>query len=635
MDQAIISEVAGHMHGNQLFDAARVVLRASGLKREPKTKADALEPVTTLVFGLLGLDRYEDAAKILWTPTLFSSEPYLTRVSWDSIRNSTAIMLMGGSSTGKSYGCGVFFFLDWLADPQHTTVKVVGPSEDHLQSNLFSHLVTLHRSASIPLPGRIGDLFIGLDPRNRRASISGVVIPLGRKRGAGRLQGVKRFARQKPHERFGVLSRLRVLIDEAEKVPPGIFTDLDNLTSNVEGLHGLKVAMAFNPELVGGPVYQRCEPLRGWPTFDIEKDEVWTSKRGWTIVRLDATKSENVTSGRILYPGLQTKEGLDELLRKAGGYQASNWFTFGRAAYPPQGTSFTIIPQSFLTEFKAQFFFIDKPRKVAAVDSALEGGDPAQFVLGQWGLASGVRLPPTTQFPDGRELMFKDSAGNVAPRWSLQVEKMFKLAKGDTIAVAQEIRRACRNLGVDPGWLMLDRTGNGSGVHDWLLNNWSPEVRGVNYSEGATHTKIMAEDSDWCDEAYSRIDTELWFGLRKWIEFGVLKLSEGIETEELYKQFTGRTYAAGAKSKIQSKREYKAEGNESPNEADGVTLLVHCARVASQVVPSMQLDGGTFEPEDDADDYPTRIDLTNRTDDLDHSGQRDWPQRVSFYGDID
>lgn len=623
MDQTVINEVAGHIHSGQLFDAARTVLRVSGLNKEPKTKAEALEPITTLVFGLLAHDRYEDAAKILWTPTLFSAEPYLTRLAWDNIRNYTGVMLMGSASVGKSYGCGVLFFLDWLADPEYTTVKVVGPSEDHLQSNLFSHLVSLHRSASIPLPGRIGDLFIGLDLRNRRASIAGVVIPLGRKRGAGRLQGVHRFARKTPHEKFGVLSRLRVLVDEIEKVPPGIFADLDNLTSNVEGTYGCKVVTAFNPELVGGPVYQRCEPLRGWNTFDIEKDEVWTSKRGWTVVRLDATKSENVTSGRVLYPGLQTKEGLDELLRKAGGYQSASWFTFGRAVYPPQGTSFTIIPQSFLTEFQAKFFFIDKPRIVGAVDSALEGGDPAKMAVGQWGLASGVRLPPTTKYPEGREVMFQDAAGNITPRHALQIDRIFTIPKGDTVAVAQEIRRACRNLSVEPGWLMIDRTGNGSGVHDWLLNNWSPEVRGVNYSESSTHTKIMAEDSDWCDEAYSRIDTEIWFATRKWIEFGVVKLSDGVETDELYKQFTGRKYLAGAgaggKSKIQSKREYKAEGNESPNEADSVTLLIHCARMASQVTPSMQLDGGDYQPDDD-DDGPVRVDVTNRTDDLDFRG---------------
>lgn len=636
MDQQVINEVAGHVHGGQMFDAARIVLRASGLKKEPKTKADAIEPITTLVFGLLGLDRYEDAAKVLWTPTLFSSESWLTRLAWEHIRNSTFIMLMGGSSTGKSYGCGVYFFLDWLADPLFTTVKVVGPSEDHLQSNLFSHIVNLHRSASIPLPGHIGDLFIGMDLRNRRASISGVVIPLGKRKGAGRIQGVKRFNRKTAHEKWGRQSRVRVLVDEIEKVPTGIFGDLDNLTSQVEGLHGCKVAGAFNPELVGGEVYKRCEPIRGWPTFDIEKDQTWESKRGWRVVRLDATKSENVTEGRIVYPGLQTKEGLEELLRKSGGYESSSWFTFGRAAYPPQGTSFSIIPQGFLTEFKAQFFFIDKPRKVGAVDSALEGGDAAQFAVGDWGLASGVRLPPTTLFPNGQEVMFKDTAGNVAPRWSLQLDKLFKLPSGDTIAVAQEIRRVCRNLNIDPGWLMVDRTGNGAGVHDTLLNTWSTEVRGVNYSESSTHTKVMAEDTEWCDEAYMRVDTEMWFALRKYIEFGVVKVSEGVDVEELYKQLTGRSYnpvaGSGGKRKIQSKREYKAEGNTSPNDADSVTLLVHCVRMASQVMPSMPLEGGKYGADEDQD-YPVRIDLTNRTDDLDGPGVYRKVGAINIYED--
>src|SRR5438477_286885 len=82
-----------------------------------------------------------------------------------------------------------------LSDPENTAVKVLGPSEDHLEANLFSHLVDLHRCASLPMPGEVGELFIGMDRRNQTASIKGTVIPIGKVKKAGRLQGTKRKAR--------------------------------------------------------------------------------------------------------------------------------------------------------------------------------------------------------------------------------------------------------------------------------------------------------------------------------------------------------------------------------------------------------------------------------------------------------
>lgn len=618
MDSGFIKEVAGHVHAGQLFDAAKIVLRASGFNKEPKTKADALEPISTLVFGLLNVDRYEDASTLLWTPNVFTAEPQCTRDVWTALKEDRFVMMMGASSMSKTYGAGAYFFLDWLRDPEWTSVRVVGPSEDHLQSNLFSHLLALHAGASIPLPGKPADLFIGLNMRNKRACIKGDVIPMGRTRRGGKLQGVKRFPRARPHETFGRLSRLRVLIDEAEKTPPGVWGDVDNLTSNVqEYKHGLKIACSFNPELVGGPVYQRCEPTKGWAAFDIEKDYKWVSKRGWTVVRLDATRSENVMQGKTVYPGLQTKEGLDELLRLAGGYTSSSWFTFGRAAYPPQGTSFTIIPQSFLAEFKAKFFFTEKPRLLMSVDSALEGGDPAMVTFGEWGPASGVELPQTQTSPK-HVVMFKDRNGSVVTRHRLQITKQFELEKGKTVFVAKQVMNTANIAGIRPGWVIIDRTGNGAGVHDWLVENWSPEVRGVNYSQSSTHTKIMEEDKEFCDEAYDRIDTEMWFGLRKWIEFGIAKISdEGVQTEALYGQFTGRKYTTGKKSRIQSKQDYMGEGNPSPNEADSMALLIHCARMASNVAPTMQSEHETASAEPDQDDFPVRIGITDRHDDLD------------------
>lgn len=128
----------------------------------------------------LFLDRglYEQAASLLWSQDFFTPEPRATRLVWQTIRSSSSYMLMGAASMSKSYSAGVWHFLDWLRDPEWTTVKVVGPSQQHLEENLFSNLVRLHQGASLPMPGQVGELFIGLNPRDRVSSISGVIVPI-------------------------------------------------------------------------------------------------------------------------------------------------------------------------------------------------------------------------------------------------------------------------------------------------------------------------------------------------------------------------------------------------------------------------------------------------------------------------
>ena len=86
-------------------------------------------------------------------------------------------------------------------------------------------------SRTIPLPGTVGKLFIGMDAKERKGSITGVVVPLGKK-AAGRLQGVKRDPRKKPHHIFGKLSRMFVFLDEIANIPIGIWRDIDNVMSN-------------------------------------------------------------------------------------------------------------------------------------------------------------------------------------------------------------------------------------------------------------------------------------------------------------------------------------------------------------------------------------------------------------------
>lgn len=614
----LIDQVAELLHKEQPIEAARLLIKNAGRNDKVNNKTEAFAALTPLLHYCLNNEGMVEAAQLLWSPTLFTPKPESTQRVWRSFDTDNYILLMGAASMSKSYSMGVRLMLEWIRDPQFTTVQVIGPSENHLEDNLFSHLVELHKSATIPLPGVVGKLFIGIDPRKRRGAIRGVVVPLGKK-SAGRIQGTKRFNRTKPHPIFGTLSRMFVFLDEMVNIPKGIWKDIDNVLANAQGDSGLKIIGAFNPTDPQDEVGRRCEPIGGWMRFDPDRDFDWKSTRGWRVVRLDAKYSENVQTGTKIYEGLQTREGYDLIITNSGGSDSPGYWTMARGCFPPTGVTMAIIPGGMLNKFKAEFIWLETPEEAAGIDMALQGKDCAYFAKGKFGVASGIRMPPTLENPNGITVFFKNRSGNNTPRWALQLEAIFKLPKGDTQQMAETVVKLCKQLFVKPAWVCMDRTGNGQGVYDVIKYIWSSEVQGVNYSEKASDRKIMVEDTKTPEELYDRVQTELWFLMRKMIEFDYAKALPSMDLTELIPQLSTRWFRATGKiSKVETKEDYRLRNQAlSPDEADAVSLLFLGARNAAQVTFGMTPENTSadgYDEDDTSDSY--RVDITNRTDSL-------------------
>jgi hypothetical protein len=594
-------------------------------KAERESEEKSISILQVFLHDLLDRSAFTEAAQLLWTPTQFNPNPASTQQVWALFDEANLGLIMGAAKMSKSFSMGVRLFLEWVRDPEFTSIRVLGPSEDHLEQNLFSHLVSLHQHASIPMPGTIGNLFIGLNRRDQLSSIRGVVIPKGTSKKAGRLQGGHRRPRPKPHPVFGPLSRLFIFLDEIENIPAGVWQDVDNVLSEIEkGGHGFKIFGAYNPTNPTDEVGKRAEPIFGWQDLDDEKHFRWKSSRGWDVLRLDGEKCENVLQDRSVYPGLQTREGLETIAKNAGGRNAPGYRTMGRGLYPSSGVTATVIPAGLLAKWRGEFIWYDAPQPVNSTDLALEGGDPAIHTFGDWGLASGIKYPPSIDHPDGHTVMFKDDRGNVTPRWGLQAKLQVTLPKGETVSMKNSVIDSLRKAGCKPEYYACDRTGHGAGVADLIRYEWSTAIHDVNYTSGASDTKIMQEDSKTCDKEYERIYSELWFALRAWGEFSVLLLHPSMDMSKLTQQLTNRYFSTRAGKKVvESKKDYKSRGFESPNEADSLTLLVHAARKGSGVIPSMRggaVDGpGAGEDDWSSGMYPggVRIDPSNQAQFLD------------------
>ncbi len=623
-DKEFAAEVAAFLHADKVTDAAGLVADACKLPHV-KTQAESFGLLQSYLHTLLEDGLFSEAAQMLWSPTQFNPNPESTQQVWKLFKEADTGLIMGAAKMSKSFSMGVKLFLEWVRDPEYTSVRVLGPSEDHLEQNLFSHLVSLHQHATLPMPGTIGNLFIGLNRRDQLSSIRGVIIPKGTTKKAGRLQGGHRRPRPFPHPVFGPLSRLFIFLDEIENIPLGVWQDVDNVLSEIEkGGVGFKVFGAYNPTNPTDEVGKRAEPPFGWGDLDEDSHFRWKSTRGWDVLRLDGERCENVVQDKVIYPGLQTRDGLERIALNAGGRNAPGYRTMGRGLYPNVGIDATVIPPGMLDKWRGEFIWFQEPQPVGSTDLALEGGDGAIHTLGEWGQASGIKYPPSLEFPKGKVIMFKDPKGSVVPRWALQAKQQFVLPKGETVSMKNSVMDMNRKSGTRPEYYACDRTGHGAGVADLMRYEWSTAIHDVNYSEGASKTKIMLEDSKTCEEAYERIFTELWFALRLWGEFGYFLIHPSMDMSKLSQQLTNRRFRTrGGKVCVESKKDYKSRGFESPGEADSLTLLVHAARKGSGVVPSMRgasVDG----PAGDDDDwsgamYPggVRIDESNRSQFLD------------------
>jgi hypothetical protein len=490
---------------------------------------------------------------------------------------------------GKSYSAGVWMYLDWRRDPLYTAVKCVGVSEDQVRKHVFAHLVKLHRACVIPCEHEVivrdSDMWMGVKDSGYEFGITAIAYKQSQETSGG-IKGYKSMpVRVKPHPKFGYFSRLRLLGDEGQNWPNGPFKDINTWVSQIDGPEKVKIAVAFNPESISQLVVQMAEPEQGWVLEDIESLYDYDAKSGWRVCRLDAARSENVIQKKTLYIGLQTYEGYMGYL-KAGGDASANFFCFARGFPPMKSSVNTIIPPMWPQEARGEATFLETPTNCGAVDLAFMGKDSAQMAIGRWGLASGWRNSK------GEFHTFKDRL-NVAkdkPRHVLQIDQILPLQKhDDTVKMAEEIMGRCKNLGISPEWLSLDKTGYGFGTWSHLNKVWG-NVFGIAWNEKATEKKILAEDQDGANNQVDGVMSEMWWAFRRWLDprAGAILINPIIPPQPIHTQLTSRRYKNGKNGiKVEPKEEYVARNKYSPDEADSLVMLVHVVRRNSDTIPGL------------------------------------------------
>jgi hypothetical protein len=562
---------------NDLLDALETRGRVS-------TVDEANKVLWHFVHGRLESDDYFSALSLLIGFDKYDPRPHFSKVIFDALPRHAKLLMMGCSGSSKTFSVVNWAFADWLRDPENTNIRIGSVNGDHLRGNAWSALVSAYDSSVLPMPGQKQDLFIGIDPKNMESGIQGIIFPQSAAITA-RVKGIKPGRRTKPHPKFGIQKRVRIILDEAAQIPDGVFEDLSSPASAINGPHIMKIILCGNPDDRQSKFAEFAVPPNGWDSLDLQDSEQWESQFGYHVVRLDGLKSENVIQRKQVYPGIISYDAFLDYLKR--GDSSAAYYTYGRGWFPQGGSSRTIMGTDLLSRQRGEPVFIGKVDNVASIDLAFTM-DRAVMYIGRYGLASGFRDK------DGQLIKFTDrltGEGVPKPRHVLHVEGYFELPQNkDTIHRSRQIIDLCKKLKIDAEFVVLDKSGNGSGVYDYLRMYWG-DVLGIMWGEDSSELKVLADDDPDLKpkDLYDRMSSELWFATKRWLEAGAIYIGCNIPNDPLFKELSSRRYKTGTRNRIrtESKDDYKARGNDSPDHADSFVMLQQLLRTRCEAIPGL------------------------------------------------
>ena len=558
---------------------------------------------STMFHLKLGEGNYESGLAMVLPEHRFSLRAQSARRVWELYRSETQLLIMGGGAVGKSFVLEACTWADWQRDPQNTLTNIVSVTKGHARANMFGQICKLHNEIGevVYLVGEASKEKITIAGEADTSGIFLVGIADG-DQGIGRLRGLHPTPRANPHPIFGNLTRCRTILDEADQIPRGIWTDLRNafITAETDDNEHIKILGAANPSDPNSEYGQRCEPRGGWLNHS-DDDVEWNSGRGWKIYRIDPAKTENVINRKTMpgCEGMQTYAGYLQATQDAGGEDTPGWWVMCRGMFPPTGHGSAIIGNNLLQRSVGEWAFDDVPTDIYSIDTALDGGDLPILTFGRSGPARRARMEVVTKHEDGTETVSVEEVEiHPVARQVIQVDFQIALGRGDSIKVAENARDELPQ-DVNAFWVAVDGTGSGDGVKSALRRFIGMELMSIIYSERPTETKIMFDDDRVARAVYKNIRAELWYSMRRWLESRLILFSNVCEVD-LYRELSGvRGGLIGGKYCVEKKDKYKNRNRgRSPDRAESCIQLVHLVRQRGDV------DAGVFE--DEKDEVETR-----------------------------
>lgn len=439
------------------------------------------------------VEQYELLDPVVFANRILEMEPWSKQAEvMRAITKYDRVAVRSGHKIGKS-ACAAALALWWYHTRPRATVVLTSTTDDQVGKILWAELTRLYQRAPAILGGEMHESHrAGLRHKDGRR-----IFGLASNKG----EGMAGFSGEE----------LLFIMDEASGIEDYIF---DAIEGNRAG--GARVIMFGNPTQQSGRFYEAFHDDRGF----------------WHCVHISSETTPNVTEGRIVVPGLATREYVEE--KKAEWGEASPLYQIRVAGNFPDRASDAVIDLILVENCSKKW------RRPVPEDGILEiGVDVARF---------------------GED----DTV--ITPRRGLFAGESLVLSHMDNVRVAGEVLRFARNLraGSERPIVRVDGGGNGSGVVDILRQNRELQLIDANASQNAVSST-----------EHSRLRDALWFNLRDWLKAG----GQVPHDRKLVQELAAPTYAFDTKGrlKVESKDDIRAKlrPQRSPDRADALALAVY------------------------------------------------------------
>ena len=577
-------------------DGMAMLDEMDGINRPKEGQEKSMLRFRERIVSFLDNDDYLSAGTLFYPQEMFNAFPRHVQRLIEAITKYDKCILLGSSNLGKTYNAIAWLALDYWYDPHWTTVRAVSVTETNLRDNVWRKFVGLLSNGLFPLEVYKNNhrMILHLDEEQPEdddedsSSYGFRALLVGKSESS--TSKVKGYHcdpfRKETHKKFGRMTRVRLLFDEAQSVPRGVTEDFGSPLSSINDQHGMKFLLALNPTDPSAWALQYAEPTEGgWDEKNMDGMYNWVSDQGWHVCRVDSRRTENIMQRKAIFPGFPVPGSEKQFF--IGTEPGPNYYPFWAAWPTPGRAAEVIVPSMWFDQSVGEPTFTGIVQYFGSFDTS-EGGDKAILVLGRYGVASGWRDA------DGKEQKFpsRKVQGETENRRTSVVDQVIELNPSDPATVGAEVRSWCEKYKVPPEHLAADKTGNGSPYCSWLANHWGPIVA-VTWKGAASIAKILADDKETCNFMCKNIISEMAWCVRLWVQptiHGLFINPVCKSKDRLRKQLTTRRYSltsANGFVEIEDKQSWSNRNNqESPDEGDAVFMFTLAIRRNGMALPA-------------------------------------------------
>lgn len=488
-----------------------------------------------------GLGRYEHfckAANLIWpnldwNPWLDSQIESLCEYDW--------VSWTGCAASGKTFSSTLYALVWWLSDPFHSTVLFTSTTAKMIRKRAWANLQHLYHTADGRLPGNMVDSKTCLQATkgdDKNAIFAIAVLDGATSKSVANIQGV--------HS-----ERILCIVDEATDTPEAAFEATSNLNKGCREFQFLAIG---NPHSVLDEHGRFSEPADGWNSVSIETQS-WETQRG-VCVRFDGAHSPNIKAGETKWPYLITANQVRQAVEFEGESSPRFW-KFTRGWWAPQGVVRTVLSEAMCQKHEVQLGHIFQTgyEMLAGLDPAF-GGDRCILRFAKYGDLENDRM--AVEFTEVIHIDI-DAGSNEPVHYQ----------------IARRVKQECIARNVRANMFAIDSTGEGGGLADILMREWSPLINRVEFGGKASEMPVSLEDGRCSHEVYANRVTELWFSMREWVQHSQVG---GLDRDTII-EFCQRLFD-DEKRKIVVERKVDMKGRIgcSPDLADAAVLIIEMAR---------------------------------------------------------